>query len=261
MAGRTFVTGDIHGDLDALLRIQSQLPPLDEDDTLVFLGDYLDRGPASAEVISLLRQLPERTPARVVTLRGNHEDAWLRVIAHGWPEFVRPPTHGCREAMESYVGPLDDPITETQEAALLSGSFFPPEVVAWMRDLPYWFEDEHGIYVHAGLIERDGIFLHPRDTQPRSALLWYRNQRFFRGYQGKRVVFGHTTTEYLPEELSSFTPEDPKDLWAGPCTVGLDTGAGKGGFLTTLELPAMLVYESRRPPGSAPISVDPPASS
>ena len=49
------------------------------------------------------------------------------------------------------------------------------------------------------------------------------------------------------EELSSHTPEDPKDMWAGPCTIGLDTGCGKGGFLTTLELPNMSVYESRRP--------------
>ena len=39
-------------------------------------------------------------------------------------------------------------------------------------------------------------------------------------------LFGHTVTEYLPEELSSYTPEDPKDMWAGPCTIGLDTGAG-----------------------------------
>jgi len=256
MAGRTFATGDIHGELDALLRIYAQLPELDEDDTLVFLGDYLDRGPASAEVIAFLRALPQKTPARVVALRGNHEDAWLRVIAHGWPEFVLPPTHGCREAMESFVGPLDDPLTEEQEKALVSGRFFPREVLAWMRDLPYWYEDEHGIYVHAGLVEREGTFLHPRETQPRSALLWYRNQRFFRHYRGKRVVFGHTVTEYLPEELSSFTPEDPKDMWAGPCTVGLDTGAGKGGFLTTLELPAMQVYESRRPPGSPPLEVE-----
>ena len=52
-------------------------------------------------------------------------------------------------------------------------------------------------------------------------------------------------TELLPNELSSYTPEDPTDLWAGPSCVGLDTGAGKGGFLTAIELPARAVYESR----------------
>lgn len=246
MAGRTFATGDIHGDLDALIRVQAQLPPLDDGDTLVFVGDYLNRGPFSAEVIDYLRALPKRTPAKVVTLRGNHEDAWLRVIEHGWNDFVLPPSHGCLEAMESYLGKEDGPLEGERRELLLRGGFFPDEVVAWMRELPYWYEDDHAIYVHAGLIQKDGRFLHPSETEPSSALLWHRNQAFFRDYRGKRVVFGHTVTEYLPEELSSYTPEDPTDLWAGPCTIGLDTGAGKGGFLTTLELPAMRVFESRR---------------
>ena len=72
MAGRTFVTGDIHGDLAALLRIEEQLPALDAGDTLVFLGDYIDRGPHSAQVVEYVRSLPSRTSAKVVALRVNH---------------------------------------------------------------------------------------------------------------------------------------------------------------------------------------------
>src|SRR3712207_8411428 len=53
----------------------------------------------------------------------------------------------------------------------------------------------------------------------------------------------HTATEQLPPELSSFTPEDPKDMWVGENVVVIDTGCGKGGFLTVLELPAMKTYE------------------
>jgi serine/threonine protein phosphatase 1 len=245
VAGRTFATGDIHGDLAALLRIERQLPELDEGDTLVFVGDYVDRGVQSAQLIEHLRALPKRTPARVVTLRGNHEDAWLRVIDQGWPEFVLPPGHGCLETMESYLGRMELPLDDSMKAVLVQGSFFPLDVVAWMRELPHFYEDEHAIYVHAGLVREGDRFLHPRDTDVPAAMLWLRDQRFFREYRGKRVVFGHTVTEYLPEELSSYTPEDPSDMWAGPCTVGLDTGCGKGGFLTTLELPAMRVYESR----------------
>jgi serine/threonine protein phosphatase 1 len=246
MAGRTFVTGDIHGDLEALLRVTRQLPELDSGDTLVFLGDYVDRGPQSAQVVEYVRSLPKRTPAHVVALRGNHEDAWLRAIDGGWPEFVMPPAHGCREAMESYVGLLDGPLDTAMTQVMLRGEFFPRDVVAWFRDLPFYYEDEHAIYVHAGLVsDRTGGFLHPADTEQRMALLWMRDQRFFRNYRGKRVVFGHTVTETLPEELSSYTPEDPSDMWAGPCTIGLDTGCGKGGFLTTIELPSMRVFESR----------------
>ena len=245
MAGRTFATGDIHGDLDALLRVEKQLPPLDQGDTLVFLGDYVDRGPSSAQVIEHLRSLPQRTPAKVVTLRGNHEDAWLRVIEHGWPEFVGPVSHGCREALESYIGKIDGPLGDALTMVLHAGAFFPLDVVEWMRSLPYFYEDEHAIYVHAGLDKDTSGFLHPKDTPTRASLLWARDLDFFRRYCGKRVVFGHTVTECLPEELSSYTPDDPTDMWAGPCTIGLDTGAGKGGFLTTIELPSLTVYESR----------------
>ena len=245
MAGRTFVTGDIHGVISALLRVEKQWPELDEADTLVFLGDYLDRGPKCAQVIEHLRSLPKRVPAKVVCLRGNHEDAWLRAIDHGWDEFILPPAHGCLAVMESYLGAVDRPLNATMTNALSRGTFFPLDVIRWLRALPYHYEDEHGLYVHAGLARDGQRWLHPAETKQKMTLLWQRDQHFFKHYRGKRVVFGHTVTEYLPEELSSFTPEDPTDMWAGPCTIGLDTGCGKGGFLTTLELPAMVVYESR----------------
>ena len=68
---------------------------------------------------------------------------------------------------------------------------------------------------------------------------------FFREYRGKHLVIGHTTTNELPQELSKYTPADPDDLWAGDYVTALDTGCGKGGFLTAFELPSRLVYESR----------------
>ncbi|MEM9695688.1 MAG: metallophosphoesterase family protein [Myxococcota bacterium] len=249
MAGRTFAFGDIHGEIDALERVYAQLPRLAPDDSVVFLGDYLNRGPHPAEVVSFLRRLATACPAQVVCLRGNHEDAWLRVIDHGWDAFLLPRAHGCRATYVSFTGEsYDEELDEAQLERFLSGAFFPPDVVSWLRDLPYWHEDEHAIYVHAGLAREGDRFLHPRETKPKSALLWYRSQAFFRDYRGKRVVFGHTSTLQLPEELSTWTPDDPTDMWAGPCTTGLDTGCGRGGFLTCLELPAMRVYESRVPP-------------
>lgn len=249
MSGRTFAIGDIHGDLEQLFKILSFFPTLERGDTIVFMGDYIDRGPRSAEVIDFIRKLPKQTPATVVALRGNHEDAWLRVIERGWPEFVLPPPNGCLAALRSFTGGLPPSPEEepggSERDMLLSGSFFPPEVVTWMRSLPFWYEDDHAIYVHAGLPSTPEGFQHPAEVKAKVALLWCRDESFFRDYRGKLVVFGHTATVCLPPELSSYTPEDPTDIWAGPCTVGLDTGCGKGGFLTALELPAMRVYESR----------------
>lgn len=249
MVGRTFAIGDIHGDLASLLTLLDRLPALTSADTLVFLGDYLDRGPDSAGVVAHVRELARRGPARVVALRGNHEDAWLQVIDRGWPEFVFPRGNGCFECYRSFTGgALPEPDAFPQPAelqAMLDARFFPADVVDWMRALPLFYEDDHAIYVHAGIKRIDGAFPHPSGVVPPRALLWLRDRDFFEHYRGKLVVFGHTTTRTLPVELSTYTPEDPSDLWAGPACVGLDTGCGKGGFLTAFELPARVVYESR----------------
>ncbi|HEX5060808.1 MAG TPA: metallophosphoesterase family protein [Kofleriaceae bacterium] len=249
MPGRTFAIGDIHGDLASLAKLFERLPTLAADDTVVFLGDYIDRGPNSAGVVAWVRELTRTTPAKVVCLRGNHEDAWLQVLAEGWPEFVMPRGNGCLECFRSFMGlpvPKEDEIPTYEEyEAMFDGRFFPADVADWMKTLPFFYEDEHAIYVHAGIKREGQIFPHPSEVEPKRALLWLRDHDFFEHYRGKLVVFGHTTTRTLPNELSTYTPEDPTDLWAGPACVGLDTACGKGGFLTAFELPAKRVYESR----------------
>jgi serine/threonine protein phosphatase 1 len=250
MANRTFAVGDIHGDLGALKKALSKLPPLDEKDTMVLLGDYIDRGPQSAEVVDFVRkELPKLVRAKVIALRGNHEDGWLRVAAGGWPEFTIPVGNGCLPTLRSYIGkpiPGEDELPTAEDlTAMQTASFFPDEVIAWMDKLPFFHEDEHAIYVHAGLVEKDGRWLHPGETENPAQLLWVRTMRFYQGYRGKRVVCGHTNTGNLPPELDKFSPDDPLDMWAGDNVMVIDTGCGKDGFLTILELPAMKVYESR----------------
>jgi serine/threonine protein phosphatase 1 len=249
MANRTFAIGDVHGDLGALKRTLDKLPPLDDADTVVFMGDYVDRGKESAEVVEFLRtEMPKRVPGKLVCLRGNHEDGWLRVASGGWPEFVIPAANGCLATLRSFRGEshrAEDLPTKTEIITMQHGEFLPDDVVDWMSSLSYFYEDDHAIYVHAGLVEKDGKWLHPSETENPTQLLWVRTMRFFEGYRGKRVVCGHTATENLPPELSSFTPEDPLDMWVGENVCVIDTGCGKGGFLTALELPAMKVYESR----------------
>ena len=249
VAGRTFAIGDIHGDLAALRLLFERLPALTEDDTVVFLGDYIDRGPDSAGVVAWVREFQATSPARVVALRGNHEDAWLQVVDDGWPEFIFPRGNGCLESLRSFTGrpaPTEDESpTNAELEEMFAAKFLPAEVVAWMRELPFFYEDEHAIYVHAGIKRVGEGFPHPREVEPQRALLWLRDRDFFENYRGKLVVFGHTTTRTLPNELSTHTPDDPTDLWAGPACIGLDTACGKGGFLTAFELPAGRVYETR----------------
>lgn len=94
--GRTFAVGDA-GDLDGLERIFAALPPLEAADTIVFVGDSVDRGPSSARLVDFVRTLLRRAPARVVALRGNHEDGSVR----------------RRAAHEVFAQPLDERTTET----------------------------------------------------------------------------------------------------------------------------------------------------
>ncbi len=250
MPHRSFAIGDIHGDLAALRTLLSRLPGLDATDSLVFLGDYVDRGPDSAGVVEFLRfQLPALTPARLVFLRGNHEEAWLRVLRQqGWPGYTEPPSNGCFECADSWLRRWPKPPEGDDRAALVhSGGFYPCWVAHWFAALPYWYEDDHAIYVHAGLpMGEDGRWQHPADVKERGKLVWDRDQRFYTEYVGKKVVCGHTVTRTLPQELSRYTVDDHEDLfWAGCSAYLIDTGAGKRGFLTALELPRRQVYESR----------------
>jgi predicted MPP superfamily phosphohydrolase len=253
MSGRTFIIGDIHGDLDHLEQLLERLPTLDAGDTLVFLGDYVDRGPSSRQVVARIRALPQQTAARVIPLCGNHEQAWLRTIDQrdqgGWPDFVMVPGNGCRATLRSYLGAkepsLGTPELANELEALLTGAFFPDEEVAWLRTLRHWHEDDLAIYVHGALIREGESWLHPAQTPHTEALLWSREHAFFEGYIGKLVVCGHTQVRTLPQERSLYTPDDPLDMWVGPHVMVLDTGCGRaGGFLTALELPALRVYES-----------------
>lgn len=249
MAHRTFAIGDIHGDLEHLNLLLGKLPAIDGEDTVVFLGDYLDRGPRSKEVIQIVRALDHLVGCNVICLRGNHEDAWLRVLDRGWPEFVLPPVNGCLATMRSFDEKIffeGDVPSVAEMKRMQDASFFPKDVLDWMLALPHYYEDEHAIYVHAGLVEgEDGKFRHPSEMADPTLLLWVRTLKFFKDYRGKRVICGHTSTDHLPPELSMYTPEDPLDMWMGENVLAIDTGCGKGGFLTIVELPALTVYESR----------------
>lgn len=249
MAGRTVAIGDVHGDLPALETLLPRLPLIGEGDTLLFVGDYVDRGPDPAGVLRRIRTLPTETRAHVVFLRGNHEDAWLKAYREGAPEFVLPRGNGCLTTYRSFTGgPVPGPeeeISAEDMRAMATAAFLPPDVVAWMRKLPLFHEDEHAIYVHAGLPPDGDRWLHPSEVKDPKPLLWQRSRAFYQGYAGKRVVFGHTPVKRLPQDQSNHTPEDVLDVYLTASLVGLDTGAGMGGFLSAIELPSLAVFDSR----------------
>ena len=247
MDERTFAIGDIHGDLAQLLTLWERLPALSSSDTVVFLGDYVDRGPDSRGVREFIRGLPSRTPALVVTLMGNHEQILLDAYEGGNSEPLWPPSNGVMATFLSFTHEAFENSEQQFERMLKVKEWLPTDVCHWMKALPLWYEDERAIYVHAGLEGEDKVWFHPTKSQEES-LLWMREDDFWKGYTGKRLVFGHTVTSYLPLDHLNWLDkvfDDKRDVWFRGDLIGIDTGCGKGGFLSAVELPALDVYESR----------------
>jgi serine/threonine protein phosphatase 1 len=252
MTRRTFAIGDIHGERAALDVLLSRLPTLTSDDTLLFIGDYLDRGPDAKGVVDRVREEQRTSPAKVVVLRGNHEDKWVQCYEDPDIGFLLPGGNGCGATYRSYTGGVQlrpgEAVVGDEFVKLLDvKSWFPEDVLTWMNSLDFWYEDEHAMYVHAGLQRIDSDWKHPSETNP-VHLMWAREPAFFRGYKGKRVLFGHTPVADLPEVATKDRNADfnePREVWTRGDLVGIDTGSGKGGILSAVELPACRVYDSR----------------
>jgi serine/threonine protein phosphatase 1 len=208
-----FAIGDIHGCLDKLVKLMGLINVDWAKDTVVFLGDYIDRGPDPKKVVDYVMQLKERHE-RIVCLRGNHEAMFLNYLDRREEQIFL--FNGGRETLRSY-GILPD--AEDRKAKI------PPKHLEFFRTLLPFFETEKYLFVHAGV--RPGI---PMELQDPFDLIWIRHE-FFMSDHGleKIVVFGHTPFRrepYVEEKM-----------------IGIDTGAVYGGVLTCLELPAMQFHQ------------------
>jgi serine/threonine protein phosphatase 1 len=217
MNGKIFAIGDIHGCAAQLELLLSRLPFDAAQDTLVFLGDYLDRGPDARKVLDRLCRL-RGEGVHLVALMGNHE--YLLLEYHRSRDQALLPylrRIGLENTLESYGG--------ATLAELASLDFLPGEHREFLLSLlPYWETDEY-IFVHAGL--RHG---HPLAEQDLADLCEVREPFLSeeRDY-GKRVVFGHT-----PFATPLLTP----------FRTGIDTGAAYGNLLTAVELPGLRFYHA-----------------
>ncbi len=214
--GKLFAIGDIHGCYDRLEKLLMRLPYSPGDDTLVFLGDYIDRTGDSARVIDLLCRLQEE--GRVVALLGNHEHMLLEYHRLGDERmlpFLR--QLGVEATLASYGR------EDLQELRTLG--FLPRHHRCFLEGLvPYW-ETADYIFVHAGLIP--GLAL--ADHSP-AQLCEGRDPALYESFESsKTVVFGH---------IPFLTPFVDRNR------LGIDTGASYGNMLTAVELPGRIFYHA-----------------
>ena len=218
---RAYAVGDIHGRADLLDRL---LEAIDEDlrrrparrTLLVFVGDLIDRGPGSAQVVERLRTY-RRRGVKPVFLLGNHEEVLLRILGGdssliaNWLQF------GGAECLMSYgVNPRDLRGKDKKDEAL---AIIQQAVPAAHAEFLHSFVDTcrfgDYLFVHAGI--RPGVEL---DQQRQSDLRWIREEFLFdETDHGFVVVHGHTINPEVEER---------------PNRIGIDTGAYRTGVLTAL---------------------------
>ena len=222
-----YAVGDIHGRLDLLERMHAlieadaakQRAPCT---VVVYIGDYVDRGPESRGVVELLISQPLRARLaglEVVHLIGNHEAFLLKFLedpqsAGIW--FM----NGGDATLRSYgVDPWQVAQLDNFAEALRQtfAERLPATHLAFFRDLKLSHEEGDYLFVHAGV--RPGVAL---DAQKPEDLIWIRDDFLASNEDfGRVVVHGHT-------------PERSPQVRAN--RIGIDTGAVYGGKLTTVVL-------------------------
>jgi serine/threonine protein phosphatase 1 len=218
---RIYAVGDMHGCADLLsnllTRIDNDLKarPI-ADSVQVFLGDYIDRGPSSRQVIEML--IGRRQEHNVVLLKGNHEDCALqffhdRTVLSAWKNI------GCLNTLRSYgVTPTrgHDP-QSLDKLAVAFNDAMPDSHRRFLQALALSFTCGDFFFVHAGV--RPGIPLHEQSEQD---MLWIREDFLLHEEDfGKVIVHGHTPAR------------EPEIL---PNRINIDTGAYATGRLTCLVL-------------------------
>ncbi len=208
---RYFVFGDIHGCVEELHFLLKSLP-LTPDSCLVFLGDYIDRGNYSRQVVDLILEMREQY--EVIALMGNHEEMLLEFLEH--PESALSALfilNGGSATLASY----------SQD----NGQFqIPKEHLEFFRELKHFHETENYFFVHAGVPEipltEISLEEHSQD------LLWIRAPFLNSHFDwGKLIIHGHSAR---------------KEPEVRPNRINLDTGCVYNGRLTALELPVRKFY-------------------
>ncbi|MEG0255980.1 MAG: metallophosphoesterase family protein [Vagococcus sp.] len=212
-----FVIGDIHGEIELFL---SLLQDFDKSEhQLVLIGDLLDRGRKSKECLLLGMKLVKEMEA--IYLRGNHEQLFLDFLRDPENRYSNYLLNGGGETIECLLhqGALDE-YSPTEMSLMIQTRY--KELILFLETLPYYFEWEQYICVHAGV----NLSLPSWKNTSKRDFLWIRNEfHTMSNKTGKVIIFGHTPTMYLYKEM------DATKLWLSDDKIGLDGGGVYGGSI------------------------------
>lgn len=221
-----YAVGDIHGCYDQLRRLLAQIESDAHDRargrtaSVIFCGDYVDRGPASRQVLDALCWLKRWRPFHVVFLKGNHEQVMLDYLATpdraaDWLRF------GGAATLQSYgvtAPAFDDPADAHRAARDDLLERLPVSHLRFLESLELMIGVGDYAFVHAGI--RPGVAL---AKQSEDDLLWIREEFLeIAGPHDRIIVHGHTWDSDQPQ--------------VRPHRIGIDTGAYETGVLTAIRI-------------------------
>lgn len=215
MISRTFVMGDIHGEYNKLVSLLEKVKFDYEEDTLIQLGDIVDRGFNTKDVVDELLKIKN-----LLSIRGNHDDEFLNYIRTGVSLLFN---QGGKETLQSYI--------------IENNVFIPQTHIDFFKNQSmYIVDDEMNLFIHGGFNRHESlkdqspnVFYWDRDLW--SSALSYKamkdnSVKFKTKDKFKEIFIGHTPVNYW----GYTTPQNAANIW------NLDTGSGKGGLLTIMNL-------------------------
>ncbi len=219
---RAYVVGDIHGRLDLVedlltkIHAELELRPVSRT-LLVFVGDLIDRGPSSAQVVERLRTY-RRAGVQPIFLLGNHEEILLRILDGESALITRWRWFGGSECLQSYgLDPAKLAGLGEEDALEIIRAAIPRDHVEFLESFVDSYRFGDYLFVHAGI--RPGIEL---EQQSQFDLRWIREPFLLDDSDhGFVVVHGHTISNKVEER---------------PNRIGIDTGAYRTDVLTALAI-------------------------
>lgn len=221
-----YVMSDIHGCYDELTTALNHWNR--ETEHLIILGDLIDRGPDSLQVVRHLMLLKKLHPDKVTVIKGNHDQmftSWLMDTPFEMLAYYYNPEHN--ETLRSFY---DDnkryqKASKRQRAEHIIYHF--KEELSFLNELPYYFESDHLLFVHAGINLKINDW-----REDKKEILWSRTFPYSNQELPKKTFFGHTPTPYLHEI------DDQFDVWTNDTNdrVGIDGAVAFNGQLNALKV-------------------------
>lgn len=224
---KTYAIADLHGRHDLLIAAINAVADIDQGPlTFITLGDYIDRGPESRQVIETLMALRDDPPGdwKVVCLMGNHEDIMIQTLTAPL-KFDWWRSNGGGATLISYGHAA---------SGIFDPTVVPVEHVAWVMKLPLLYVDEHRVFVHAWV---DSSV--PLDKQKPDKMMWELyppNARYGHRLTGRHVVHGHHQFADGPKLYRGRTDLDVFAWSTGRLVIGVFDDEAPGGPVDLIEV-------------------------